>query len=106
METVEGHLWGEDLLGKALEETVRVPARALGPVGHRLRQRPQQVVEASGALQIHGLLQVVGRRVVALLQPGLRNLLLGRSLVVAYLHGQRGDTAADKAVLVAADENV
>src|ERR1039458_4764361 len=70
----------EALLRKPLEEAVRVPLRAFGTVGHRLRQRAQQVVEAAGALQIYRLFEVVGRRVVAFLQPDFRNLLLGRAL--------------------------
>src|ERR1035441_7492944 len=54
----------EALLRKPLEEAVRVPLRAFGTVGHRLRQRAQQVVEAAGALQIYRLFEVVSRRYI------------------------------------------
>src|ERR1035438_8551409 len=91
----------EALLRKPLEEAVRVPLRAFGTVGHRLRQRAQQVVEAAGALQIYRLFEVVGRRVVAFLQPGFRRLGSQNISAAAVASVLTGAVFAGAAALVA-----
>ena len=83
-------LWRE-----AAEEAGLVPVRAAGAVGDGFGKRQDQAVEAGGRFQIHRLVQIVGGRVVAFFQPGLRDLLLGRSFLIAELsspaRGRRGE---------------
>ena len=55
---------------------------------------------------IDRLLQVVGRRVIALRGPFRRDLGLRRVRLVADFHRQRRDARLDEAVLIAADEAV
>jgi len=83
---------GRLVLGEAAEEAGGVPVGALGTIGDFFCQGAEEVVEAGGAFEIDGLLEVVRRGVVALLQPGLGDLFLGRSfrLIAAVTECHRG----------------
>ena len=53
-----------------------------------------------------GLREIVGRRVVPLGRPLLRDHFLRRIRLVAHFHRERGNACADEAVLIASDETV
>jgi len=61
---------------------------------------------AAGGPLIDGLIQVIRRCMVSLCQPFLGRLFFGRTLGETDLQRERGNAAADEAVLVAADEDV
>ena len=75
----------ECLLREAAEEAGLIPVRASASVGDGLGKCQDQAVETGGRFQIHRLLQIVRGGVITFFQPGLRDLLLGRSFLVADL---------------------
>src|SRR6476660_7594679 len=89
------------LLDEAAEEAIGVPLRSIRRVRDALAEFQQDAVELRGGGFVDGLIQIVGGRVVAVLQPILRDLLLGRFVLVAEFERERGHTLANETVLIA-----
>jgi len=94
------------LLGVAAEERIGLPARTRGIVGGVHEKAADNFFIESGGSEILGLAQVVGRRVVAVGEPVLENLLFGRAEHKAVVHLDGGNAFDDEAVLVAANEAI
>src|SRR5262245_56115455 len=88
------------------EEGFFVPLWALGSVGGLEKQAARKSLITCGGFQIHRLVHVVGRGVVAVRKPVLEDLLFGRAKLEAHIHLDRRNTFLDEAVLIAADEAV
>src|SRR5450631_669501 len=91
---------------EAAEEAVAVPLRAIRIVCTLDGKRLHDVLELACSREIDRLIQVIGRRVVALGQPLLLRYRFGRVRRKTHLHRHRGNSLADKAVLIAANKRV
>src|SRR5712671_6238214 len=91
------------LLSVAAEETFLFPLGTVVVVGYVDQQAADDFFIFCGGCEIDGLVQVVGRCVVAVGQPIFEDLLLGRARLGADAHDDRWDSVADEVVLVAAD---
>src|SRR5579871_226661 len=92
--------------GESPEEAPVVPFRPVRAVRDAKRELAQHVDVLVGRGEVDRLLQIVGRRVIALGSPLRRDRRLRRVRLVADLHGQRGNAEADEAVLIASHEPV
>src|SRR5580700_9289821 len=92
--------------GEAFEEALLVPMRTIGGVRHALAYIEQDAVELSGRGFVHRLVEIVGGRMIAVLQPILGQRLFGRPWEVAELERQRRHSLLNEAVLIAADEQI
>ena len=95
-----------DATGEAAEEAVGLPLRACAGVGDALDQIQNDLVELRRGGFVHGLIQIVGRSVITILQPILVQLFLGRPGQISELERQRRNALADETVLIAADEQI
>src|SRR5580658_6499686 len=94
------------LTGEPPEEAIGIPLRAGGRVGHPLRQIQDDVVKLGGGGFVHRLVQVVRRSMIAVRQPILVQLFLGRAGQVAELKRESRNAMPDEAVLVTTDEKI
>src|SRR5438128_966614 len=92
--------------GESSEETLGIPLRTLRRISDPLCECKQDMIELGGGSFVHRLLEIVGRGVVAVFQPFFMQLLLGRVWFVTEAEDQSGDSQANKAVLIGADEDV
>src|SRR5579859_3403056 len=88
------------------EEAVAVPLWPAVGVGDSFGQRQDYLVEIHRGFEIDRLMNVIRRRVIALLQPLLGRGLFRRPFFVAHFECQRWHALADEIVLVAADETI
>src|SRR5438045_6960220 len=89
---------------KSPEERVRVPGRPCRPVRDGLDEREIESLESRGRIEVHMLVEIVRRLVVALGAEGLHRLMLRRIEREADLETECGDAAEDEAVLIAPNE--
>src|SRR5882757_1439933 len=99
-------LQDELVRGVAAEERIGLPMRTRGIVGGVHEEAADDFFVERGGSEIFGLAQVVGRRVVAVGEPVLENLLFGRAEDKAVVHFDGGNAFDDEAVLVAANEAI
>ena len=89
----------------AAEKAVRLPLRPLRIVRHFYHEQPDDVFVLPCRGQVNRLVEIIRRRVVAVGQPVLVNLLFlrrGRG----NIQRQCGNAVTNKAVLVAAHEDI
>jgi len=99
------HGWkGAVSSGKSTEETVWLPGRTGVGVGDPQEQDLHQMIELCCAREINRLIQVVRRRMIAVLHPVSEKLLVLGTLQVAVHGEQRRDAFLDEAVLITSDE--
>ncbi len=91
---------------EAAEKAVVVPVWPAIGIGDSFRQSQDHFVEIHRGFEIHGLMNVIRRRVIPLLQPLLGRSFFGRPFFVADLESQRRHAFADEIVLIAAYENI
>src|SRR5262245_53799424 len=89
-----------------LEAAVCVPRRPRRVVCHTAEQRHDHAVEFRRGLEVHRLIEIVGRLMIPLAHPRQSRLLILGAEFVPELEGQCRDAAADEAVLIAADEPI
>src|SRR5208282_5300156 len=75
-------------------------------VGDVSEQGSDDLLVFRGGGEVYRLVHVVRGRVIALRQPVLENLYLGRSGLGSHTHGQRRYTVADEVVLITAHEKI
>src|SRR5258708_2145780 len=83
------------LLVEAAEETGVIPSRTVGPVGDADGKPPDSVDVSVSGVFVDGLVHIVGRLMIALGRPFLRDGGFRRVQFVADLHGQRRNARAD-----------
>src|ERR1039457_5940926 len=69
-------------------------------------QAPDDLFVFRGGGEVHWLVHVVRRRVIALSQPVFKEFLLGRSWFWGHAHNHRRDAVADEVVKIAAHEKI
>src|SRR5581483_6111246 len=91
-------------LREATEKTVLVPLRARRIVGDSFQQLLDNHVELRRSGLVYGLIQVVRRGVISILQPLLVDLFFGRAERIAEFECQRRNAVLNNAVLIATNE--
>src|SRR5258708_31949463 len=97
---------GEALLCVTPEEAVWLPLRAVVVIGNANQQGSDDLFVLSGGGEVHRLVDVVGRRVIALRQPVFEDLHLRRAGFGSDAHDYRRHTVPYEVVLIAADEKI
>ncbi len=83
-----------------------MPLRARGRVGRFDEQAGHDIFVESRGLQVHGLLGVVGGRVIAVGEPVLEKFFVGRAGFIEDAGDHGGNAAANETVLIAADKKI
>jgi hypothetical protein len=94
------------MLSEALEKAVWLPFWSLLVIDSEREQIPNKSFESTGRFEVDGLLRVVGRRVITIVQPLINYFLLWCIKLIAHVHCHCWHTLTNKAVLVAADETI
>src|SRR5260370_39367911 len=93
-----------DSTGEAAEEAIGFPLGTCIGVGDALDQMQNDLVELRGGGLVDRLIQIVGRSMIAILQPILVELFFRRPMQISELESQRRDALAEEVVLIAAEE--
>src|SRR5204863_7635805 len=93
-------------LAESREKAFVVPLRRVRAVGDADNEPADGVDEGVGRISVDRLFQIVGRLVITLRGPALRDRGFRRVHLVADFHGERGNARANEAVLIAADETI
>ena len=66
------------------EKTVLIPLWAVVAIGDSFDDAQVGAIEIGGGLKIYGLLQIIGRRVIAFSAPALDDFVFRRTLSKSY----------------------
>src|ERR1700692_4759774 len=93
-------------LREAPEKTITLPCRPPRIIGDLHGQTAHDFLEPGRSLEIHRLIGIIRRGMIAIGEPLLEHLFFRRPGLKPHLHRKRWDSLLDEIVLVAADKKI